>query len=40
MTLNQEHFTTYNSLSPVLRTKTTCEPSYEFSVKLFMPAPY
>ena len=24
MTINQEHFTTYKSLSPVLRTQTTC----------------
>ena len=25
MTINQEHFTTYKSLSPVLRTQTTSE---------------
>jgi hypothetical protein len=24
MTINQEHFTTYKSLSTVLRTQTTC----------------
>jgi hypothetical protein len=25
MTINQEHFTTYKSLSPVLRTQTTSD---------------